>query len=113
MMLLIDMDRDKKTGWQGYDYIINRRRLAKDRATIEKNLNSAWQWEPIADVRFCVKRSRLELGVPKEIMQNHIGRINFEFKWVDNILQDGDIMDFYVSGDVAPSGRFNYQYAIQ
>lgn len=24
--------------------------------------------------------------------------------------EDGNIMDFYVNGDVAPSGRFNYHY---
>jgi len=33
------------------------------------------------------------------------------FKWSDNMQNEGDIMDFYVNGDVAPGGRFKYQYA--
>jgi hypothetical protein len=36
--------------------------------------------------------------------------LNFEFKWSDNMQEDGNIMDFYVNGDVAPAGRFNYIY---
>jgi len=35
--------------------------------------------------------------------------LNFEFKWSDN-MQKEDPMDWYVNGDVAPGGRFNYVY---
>ena len=38
------------------------------------------------------------------------GKLDFEFKWADNMQDEGNPMDFYVSGDVAPSGRFNYVY---
>ena len=34
----------------------------------------------------------------------------FNFKWSDNMQVDGDIMDFYSNGDVAPAGRFMYHY---
>ena len=34
------------------------------------------------------------------------------FKWSDNMQTDGDIMDFYNNGDVAPLGRFKYQYNV-
>lgn len=36
--------------------------------------------------------------------------VNFNFKWADNMQQPGDVLDFYVSGDVAPDGRFRYLY---
>ena len=36
---------------------------------------------------------------------------DFEFKWNDNMTKEGDIMDFYVSGDTAPFGRFNFVYS--
>ena len=26
---------------------------------------------------------------------------------------EGDIMDFYVNGDVAPGGRFNFVYSVR
>jgi hypothetical protein len=41
---------------------------------------------------------------------NLSGQIGMEFKWSDNMQQDGDIMDFYLHGDVAPAGRYNYVY---
>ena len=37
--------------------------------------------------------------------------LSLPFKWVDNPQAPGDIMDFYLSGDVAPEGRFLYRYA--
>jgi hypothetical protein len=37
--------------------------------------------------------------------------VNIEFKWNDNMQDDGNIMDFYVNGDTAPGGRFNYVYS--
>lgn len=36
--------------------------------------------------------------------------INLEFKWNDNMQENGNIMDFYVNGDSAPGGRFNFVY---
>ena len=36
--------------------------------------------------------------------------LNFEFKWNDNMQENGNIMDFYVNGDTAPGGRFNFVY---
>ena len=51
----------------------------------------------------------MQLAVPREA----IGRpAKFDFKWVDNLQQPGDIMDFYNSGDVAPLGRFNFRYQV-
>ena len=38
--------------------------------------------------------------------------LNFEFKWSDNMQEEGNVMDFYVNGDVAPLGRFNYHYFV-
>jgi hypothetical protein len=37
--------------------------------------------------------------------------VDIEFKWSDNMQSEGDIMDFYINGDVAPGGRFNYVYS--
>ena len=51
----------------------------------------------------------LEIALPKSVL--NIGdEPDFEFKWNDNMQTPGDIMDFYVNGDTAPGGRFNYVY---
>lgn len=36
--------------------------------------------------------------------------IHFNFKLSDNMQADGDIMDFYQNGDVAPGGRFMFEF---
>ena len=36
--------------------------------------------------------------------------VKFNFKLSDNMQTDGDILDFYKSGDVAPGGRFTFVY---
>ena len=36
--------------------------------------------------------------------------LDIRFKWADNIQKPGDIMDFYLSGDVAPLGRFVWRW---
>ena len=36
-------------------------------------------------------------------------KLSIDFKWADNLQHPGDVMDFYLSGDVAPKGR-SYQY---
>ena len=46
--------------------------------------------------------SRSELGLSPSA-------IDMEFKWSDNMQQE-DPLDWYVNGDVAPGGRFNYVF---
>jgi len=38
MMLFIDSDRDKSTGWNGYDYIVNRISPNNHKVIVEKNV---------------------------------------------------------------------------
>ena len=54
---------------------------------------------------FCV----LEMAIPKSVL-GLSSSVNLEFKWSDNMQDEGIIMDFYVNGDVAPGGRFNFVY---
>ena len=110
MRLLIDSDRNKATGWQGYDYIINR--LAPgDSAVVERALTT-WNWIKVNSISYAVNGNKLEFKVPRTIVNLPDGEaVDFEFKWSDNMQDEGNIMDFYVHGDVAPGGRFNYLYS--
>jgi hypothetical protein len=54
---------------------------------------------------------QLQLAVSRSILAPATGTLlTVDFKWVDNLQEPGDIQDFYVSGDVAPEGRFNFRY---
>ncbi|MDR1154848.1 MAG: hypothetical protein LBL04_09050 [Bacteroidales bacterium] len=109
MMLFIDADRDQSTGWNGYDYIVNRVSPGK-KAVVEKNVGRRWEWEQAAEVRYAVKGNRLELAIPRRTLGLSGKTIDMEFKWNDNMQENGNIMDFYVNGDTAPGGRFNFRY---
>ncbi|MPN63029.1 hypothetical protein SDC9_210783 [bioreactor metagenome] len=52
----------------------------------------------------------MEISIPRSALALTNKKLNFEFKWADNIQEAGDIMDFYLSGDVAPAGRYNFVY---
>jgi hypothetical protein len=56
-----------------------------------------------------------------KIAKSHLGLTGADytvnFAWTDNVHDEGDytkfsgdIMDFYISGDVAPGGRFKFSY---
>jgi hypothetical protein len=110
MMLFIDIDRDKSTGWNGYDIIVNRVNPKGDKAIVEKNVAGRWEWEPIAETKFAVKNNKLELEIKRSVLNLTGKEIDLEFKWNDNMQENGNIMDFYVNGDTAPGGRFNFVY---
>ncbi len=109
MRLFVDIDRDKSTGWEGYDFIINRSSPTST-ALVEKSTNS-WAWQTAGNAEITINEKSLVLKVPYTALGLSINDpLNFEFKWSDNMQEDGNIMDFYVNGDVAPGARFNYVY---
>lgn len=107
MRLFIDVDRNKETGWEGYDYVVNRINPGK-KAVVEKS-KDGWNWEKVGDISYAVNGNKMELRIPRKMLDIN-NTVNLEFKWSDNMQQEGDIMDFLVNGDVAPAGRFNYLY---
>ena len=111
MMLFIDADRDKSTGWNGYDFIVNRVNPKGNKAVIEKNIGNRWEWEQAAETKLAVNGNKLELEIPRSVLNLSGKTVNIEFKWNDNMQENGNIMDFYVNGDTAPGGRFNFVYS--
>lgn len=112
MTLFIDTDRSKATGWEGYDFVINRLPPSRGKTSVEKYLPTAqpgsFSWEKIGHAGVRIAKNSLWLSVPRSLL-NAGERLNFEFKWSDN-MQEHSVMDFYVNGDTAPTGRFNYLY---
>jgi hypothetical protein len=111
MWLLIDADQNPKTGWCGYDFIVNRICDADGKLWVEKN-TGGWNWRKVAAVNWVVRGNELQLAVPRAALGLPLGTTTtaIDFKWADNLQHPRDIMDFYVSGDVAPEGRFNYRF---
>lgn len=51
----------------------------------------------------------LHLAMPGELPKL-TASVKPDFKWVDNVAEEGDIMAYIERGDVAPNGRFRYRY---
>ena len=111
MMLFIDVDRDKSTGWNGYDIIVNRQSPNKKRVVVERNVGNRWEWEKVTESSYAVKGNYLEIAINREVLSLNDKKVDFEFKWNDNMQENGNIMDFYVNGDTAPGGRLNFVFS--
>lgn len=112
MRLFIDIDRNKNTGWEGYDFVLNRNNPT-DSVSIEKSSNG-WNWSKVGAAGYTINGSTLVFKVKRSLLGiSDDKHVNFEFKWSDNMQEEGNVMDFYVNGDVAPLGRFNYHYFVK
>lgn len=100
MRLYLDTDRKPSTGWKGYDYRI----VAGNTLQQYRGGN----WHDVKKVTYQVQGNRMMVSVPRAYLVNLKTPLNLEFKWSDNMQEDGNPLDWYVNGDVAPGGRFNF-----
>ena len=99
-----------KTGsgpaWEGFQYVIGR----EAPGVIERS-KGGWNWEAVGQAEWqVVDREQLELAIPKALLGLSGDAFTLQFKWSDNMQNDGDVMDFYLYGDTAPLGRFCWVY---
>lgn len=111
MTFYIDVDRDKNTGWEGYDIAVNRKAPQNGKTDVERYVKTAepgsFTWEKIGEATVTVEKNKIMLKVPRALIPTE--KLEFEFKISDN-MQTPDVMDFYENGCAAPLGRFNYLY---
>ena len=74
MKLYIDTDRNRPTGWEGYDYVIN-----SPAAGDISRLSADGTTEKIGTAEFKVSGEKLSVKVPRAIL-GLSGELNFEFK---------------------------------
>ncbi len=103
MNLYLNIDRNYATGWEGFDFAVN----VTGAGRVSKFSDGQWLLSDIGTAEYSVSGNSLRLKVSRELL-GETGTIDFEFKWSDNILPEGDFMQFYKNGSSAPYGRFNY-----
>lgn len=121
MLLFLDTDLDPKTGWNGYNFILNRSVRDSSVTMLEKWMGMSGAgilslskgagdaWANAGGVRYAVKDCEIEIAVPRDVLGFGGKPISLNFKWADNI-QGFDPVEFTVNGDTAPNGRFAYRY---
>lgn len=107
MNLFINTDADINTGWEGYDYVINRSRNEKT-VSVEK-FKDGFSSEKIGDAEYYKDGQYMAVKLAKSAIG--AGELkNFTFKWADNSTTSGNVMEFMDLGDAAPNDRFAFSY---
>ncbi len=116
MMLFINADGRRDTGWEGYDYAINMPTLDGSRTTVRRN-TGGWAWETVGEARYRVEGREIMIAVPRALLGMADGPMAFDFHWMDNVplpvrreQRADDVPGFFVDGDHAPARRFDYRY---
>jgi len=111
MLLLIDADQNSKTGWFGYDYLINQKILDDKTTTLlrydPKSPDHPWVEQASLNYRYTGKM--LELSIPRKLLSLPGNTATFDFKWADNPADLNDPISLCTTGDTAPNRRFNYR----
>ncbi len=111
MLLFIDADQDARTGWAGYDYVVNREAGGSGASKLQAN-RGGWKWGTVGEVSVRVNGNEMELAIPRAALgfKDPAVRPSFDFKWADNTQCAGDVAGFMLNGDTAPNSRFNYSF---
>ncbi len=108
MLLFIDVDQNKQTGWEGYDLVINSR-ITGTKTTTLALLNKDGSQGKSESLSFSVNQNKLMIKVKrKDLIVSE--KLAFDFHWADNIAKIGDIREFFLNGDNAPERRANYRF---
>ena len=118
MNLYIDTDQSKH-GWNTFEFVVNKTAASETTLVLEKFTadNDYAKTEKVADVEYKVDGRYMTVKIAKSDLGLSGNDFTINFAWTDNVHDEGDyetfsgdIMDFYISGDVAPGGRFKYSY---
>ena len=106
MLLFIDSDANPTTGWEGYDLLVNQE-FSNDKTSTVKVFENG-KWTKPQKIAFRYEGNQLMMSIPRSCFK-YI-RLAFNFHWADNIEKLGDINEFFMNGDHAPSRRATYRF---
>ncbi len=108
MLLYIDTDQNKKTGWEGYDFVINTKVIDKRTTTLSSIHLDGTLSNPVK-VNYKTIGNQLMIAVKRSNLKQK-NDLAFDFHWADHIQKLGDINEFFIYGDNAPERRANYHF---
>lgn len=111
MLLFIDADNDKSTGWEGYDFVVNYDIISEKYTTVCAYKNGVWQETGI--VRMNVSENELMVSVPRSLLGLTSGSFTVNFHWTDNVTDIYDLYSWFTTGDNAPERRNNYTITLK
>ena len=111
MNLLISAG-DTQTSFAGFNYIVNRNPDGNGITSVEKCSESGFNWTEAGKAEYYVSGKAIVYKIPLSVLGLTADNVSFSFKVADNVQFENEnhILDYYISGDSAPIGRFGYAY---
>lgn len=95
-------------GFSGYQFVINR--TPEGNMTSVEKSTGGYAFESVGQAKIRVEGNVMQVAIPLSMLGLTFDNVHFEFKVADHVTNYEDIMDYYVTGDVAPLGRLNFGY---
>ena len=111
MLLYVNTDTLKTTGWEGYDLLINHNPNSLTQTTVKRFIGGGWGDEQ--KISYAYVGNELEIAVPVSYFKVTNNQLVFSFHWTDNNQKLLDINEFFINGDSAPDRRFDYLYVYE
>jgi len=99
LIRILDYDGDD---WEGFQFRIHPQGL--NSAALEQWVSNGWK--KVAEVPLAAQGRAIELSIQRELFGKKLKTL--EFKWIDNMPEPLNILDFMDHGDTAPNNRFRY-----
>ncbi len=110
MLLFIDADNNHSTGWNGYDYVVNKTVENATTSTVMQCNGDSSQWTKISNAHIVIDGNVLIVAVSRKNLKLTGNDLTFDFKWVDNARDFETPIGLATAGDAAPNRRFNYRF---
>lgn len=110
MRLFISVKDKDMPSWEGFQWVVNNNVLSSHKTMLQKS-KGGWDWEDSAEIAYAANADFLEIAIPLEALEiSDRNNFTIDFKWIDNAVHEGDIMECMKNGDSAPGERFRYRY---
>lgn len=106
MLLYLNTDNLKTTGWEGYDVLVNNIPNSDGKTSVKRYVNPNWTGDQ--EINYSFTGNEIEIAVPISYFNIIENKLTFSFHWTDNNQKLMDINEFFINGDSAPDRRFDY-----
>ncbi len=114
MNLFIGVEGSSVPSWAGFQYVINRQRRQDGSALVERFIEQdSYALEHVGEALISVCGNELCFSISRKCLQIPEGPFEITFKVADEVEQEDNILDYYVSGEVFPLGRFAYSFVAE
>ena len=103
---------DTTQSFAGFNYIVNRKPGENGITSVEKCTKSGFNWSDAGTAETYVSGNTIVYKIPLSALGLSGKDVSFSFKVCDNVQKQDDILDYYITGDSAPIGRFGYAYGM-